>query len=63
MHYPYKKVENNLFTNNFLNSEPNPNQFRWMPFDVPSDKKVDFIDGIYIQIYIYKLNHIFIFEL
>lgn len=47
MHYPYKKVENKLFTNDFSNCKPNPNQFRWMPFDVPSeDKPVDFIDGI-----------------
>jgi homogentisate 1,2-dioxygenase len=27
-------------------SHPNPNQFRWNPFDVPSGKKVDFVDGL-----------------
>lgn len=36
------------FTINWSEQPPNPNQMRWMPFDVPSDGAVvDFVQGLH----------------
>lgn len=45
MHKPYREISNGKVINDFTNSKPNPNQFRWMPYDIP-DEPVDFIDGM-----------------
>jgi homogentisate 1,2-dioxygenase len=44
-HLPYKKMEIPLFTNNFSNCIPNPNQLRWMPLQNP-EKPTDFVEGM-----------------
>jgi homogentisate 1,2-dioxygenase len=36
---------NSLFLASFTHQEPNPNQLRWKPFDIPS-APTDFIEGI-----------------
>lgn len=44
---PLDSKKNELFINDFSKYKPNPNQFRWMPFDIPSNETpIDFIDGI-----------------
>lgn len=48
MHYPFEKYEYvQHLTNDWNQQHPNPNQMRWRPFDIPSDKKVNFIDGLH----------------
>lgn len=43
-HHPFKKVENSLISHNWDEQIPNPNQLRWMPFNLPSENdKVDFV--------------------
>ena len=53
-HTPFKKIENNLLTNNFNEYDiPDPNQLRWKPFDLPKeDSKLDFVQvDFMIKIY------------
>jgi hypothetical protein len=46
-HFPFVKSEvNQLFTNNWNDEEPTPNQLRWKPFDIEADHDVDFVKGI-----------------
>ncbi|XP_074640350.1 homogentisate 1,2-dioxygenase-like [Tubulanus polymorphus] len=46
-HRPFKRVRQGNYTNDFLDDYPNPNQLRWLPFDIPKiEKKVDFIEGM-----------------
>jgi homogentisate 1,2-dioxygenase len=46
LHEPFSRIESDLITNQWDKSEPNPNQTRWKPFDIPSieDEKKDFLD-------------------
>jgi len=48
-HQPFQRYDGAKFlTDNWNEAHPNPNQFRWNPFDVPdSTKKVDFVDGLH----------------
>ena len=43
-HVPFKKIDRNLLTHNWDEYDnPDPNQIRWKPFDLPKeDAKVDF---------------------
>ncbi|CAF1153030.1 unnamed protein product, partial [Brachionus calyciflorus] len=43
-HSPYKQINSNLFSNKWEISEPN--QIRWLPFDLPKTEKVNFVQGI-----------------
>lgn len=55
-HIPFRKIEKNLLTNNWNEyDEPDPNQIRWNPFDLPkNDSKVDFVQvAINLLIFIY----------
>lgn len=47
-HQPFERYDNAKFLSaNWDEAHPNPNQFRWNPFDVPSgNAKVDFVDGL-----------------
>lgn len=44
-HKPFKKISNGLLDNDFGKMEPNPNQIRWKPFEIPN-KSQDFVDGL-----------------
>lgn len=48
LHMPFKKMDRGLITHNWDEVEPNPNQLRWHPFDIPkkTEKKVDFVQGL-----------------
>lgn len=44
VHEPFVKIDSN--TNyQFGECQPNPNQLRWKPFDIP-DKATDFVEGL-----------------
>lgn len=45
-HKPFTKIDNGLLTNNFEKCAPNPNQMRWLPFEIPKEKEVDFVEGL-----------------
>ncbi|XP_061171238.1 homogentisate 1,2-dioxygenase-like [Saccostrea echinata] len=45
LHQPFKKMERGLITHNWDEIDPNPNQMRWHPFDLPK-KKLDFVQGL-----------------
>lgn len=47
-HVPFKKIEKNLLTNNWSEYDnPDPNQLRWKPFDLPDDSlKIDFVQSL-----------------
>lgn len=46
-HLPFKSYEGSKnLSSDWNEAEPNPNQMRWNPFDVPTTKKVDFVDGL-----------------
>merc|ERR1711963_475480 len=45
VHKPFKRIDNGLLTHNWDEVEPNPNQLRWDPFDMPT-KKQDFVEGL-----------------
>lgn len=48
-HFPFKKIENGLITHNWNDEEPNPNQLRWKPFDLPSnEQQIDFVQVIWL---------------
>jgi homogentisate 1,2-dioxygenase len=45
-HNPFQRYNRAKYlTDNWNEVHPNPNQFKWNPFDVPTDK-VDFVDGL-----------------
>jgi len=48
MHSPFTPVKNNPnVTQDWNENDPNPNQFRWKPFDFPpASKSVDWIEGL-----------------
>jgi len=48
VHLPFKAINNGDITHDWDDSEPNPNQMRWKPFDIPDrdDEQIDFIDGM-----------------
>lgn len=48
VHLPFKPVDCGDLTHDWNESEPNPNQMRWIPFDIPDREKeeVDFVGGI-----------------
>jgi len=45
-HIPFKKIEKGLLSNKWDEVDPDPNQLRWNPFDIPSSSEVDFIQGL-----------------
>lgn len=46
-HQPFKLLKHDLLTNEWDKVPPNPNQMRWLPFDIPpKTKKVDFVEGL-----------------
>ncbi|XP_056595065.1 homogentisate 1,2-dioxygenase [Triplophysa dalaica] len=48
-HKPFTAVNCGNLTENWDEVEPDPNQLRWMPFNIPktSEKKVDFTSGLH----------------
>ncbi|KAL3882991.1 hypothetical protein ACJMK2_029292 [Sinanodonta woodiana] len=71
LHKPLKPTDKGFITDDWTSVEPNPNQLRWHPFDIPkkSEKKVDFVEGLHticgagdtrsrngLSIYIYVCN-------
>ncbi|XP_023231743.1 homogentisate 1,2-dioxygenase-like [Centruroides sculpturatus] len=48
LHNPFKKLDNGNLTYEWSKNDPNPNQMRWLPFDIPNSKheKVDFVQGL-----------------
>ena len=49
LHEPFRSIESEHITNRWDTSEPDPNQIRWKPFNIPSadDEKIDFLDVSY----------------
>ncbi|KPJ15622.1 Homogentisate 1,2-dioxygenase [Papilio machaon] len=49
VHQPFKKIDiAKYLTHNWDEVEPDPNQSRWLPFDIPpADQKVDFVRGLH----------------
>lgn len=46
-HDPFKPFMNSNVTCNWNEQEPDPNQMRWMPFDLPTlNNKKDFVEGL-----------------
>lgn len=41
-HFPFKKVDKGLLSDKWDEVDPDPNQLRWNPFDIPSSE-VDFV--------------------
>lgn len=48
VHKPFEPYHGAKFmTSDWSESHPNPNQFRWNPFQLPNDsEKIDFVDGL-----------------
>ncbi|KAK6170236.1 hypothetical protein SNE40_018678 [Patella caerulea] len=48
LHEPFSKIDSGNVTHNWDAVEPNPNQLRWQPFDIPKkvEKSVDFVQGL-----------------
>lgn len=46
VHEPFVKTEIGNLNTDFGACDPNPNQFRWSPFDIPEGKRVDFAQGL-----------------
>jgi len=48
LHEPFRPIESEHITNRWDTSEPDPNQIRWKPFNIPSvdDEKKDFLDSL-----------------
>jgi len=46
LHEPFVPIKSDSITNQWDKSDPNPNQTRWKPFEIPSieDEKKDFLD-------------------
>ncbi|XP_049802217.1 homogentisate 1,2-dioxygenase [Schistocerca nitens] len=48
IHEPFQPLAKKHFGNNWNENPPNPNQMRWLPFDLPSDdEQVDFVEGLH----------------
>lgn len=46
-HLPFKRIDRNLLTDKWDEENPDPNQLRWKPFDLPnSGSNTDFIQGL-----------------
>lgn len=45
MHKPFQPLDQGPLTNDFSQWPPNPNQFRWKPFDLP-DQSTNFVQGL-----------------
>merc|ERR1712227_1100201 len=45
-HQPFKPYPHKLLTTKWSEQPPNPNQMRWKPFDIPSNDKLDWVDGL-----------------
>jgi homogentisate 1,2-dioxygenase len=45
-HEPFVPIKSDYITNQWDKSDPNPNQTRWKPFEIPSskDEKKDFVE-------------------
>ncbi|GBN20458.1 Homogentisate 1,2-dioxygenase [Araneus ventricosus] len=48
VHLPFERLNDGDLTHNWNENEPNPNQMRWLPFDIPEREleQVDFVEGI-----------------
>nr|KAF6378313.1 homogentisate 1,2-dioxygenase [Myotis myotis] len=48
-HKPFESTDQGHVTNNWDEVDPDPNQLRWKPFEIPkaSQKKVDFVSGLH----------------
>ncbi|KAG8185296.1 hypothetical protein JTE90_023904 [Oedothorax gibbosus] len=48
IHVPFERISSGDLTHNWNENEPNPNQMRWRPFDIPQREleQVDFVEGI-----------------
>ncbi|KAJ7400385.1 homogentisate 1,2-dioxygenase [Pitangus sulphuratus] len=48
-HKPFKPLEEGHLTHDWDEIEPDPNQLRWKPFEIPkaSQNKIDFVSGLY----------------
>jgi homogentisate 1,2-dioxygenase len=43
-HNPFKIIKETLVTHKWDEEDPNPNQLKWQPFDLPADQSsVDFV--------------------
>jgi homogentisate 1,2-dioxygenase len=45
LHKPFQRIDNGLLVSNFSEPETTPNQLRWNPLPMPTEK-TDFIDGL-----------------
>ncbi|XP_026569154.1 homogentisate 1,2-dioxygenase [Pseudonaja textilis] len=48
-HKPFQPIDQGHLTHNWNETEPEPNQLRWKPFEIPTifQKKLDFVTGLY----------------
>ncbi|XP_065167949.1 homogentisate 1,2-dioxygenase [Atheta coriaria] len=46
-HGPYTKFPKGFLTHDWDEQEPDPNQMRWRPFDLPKTPDVDFVEGLH----------------
>ncbi|KAK2508542.1 hypothetical protein MC885_000198, partial [Smutsia gigantea] len=48
-HKPFESIDQGHVTHNWDEVDPDPNQLRWRPFDIPKEaqKKVDFVTGLH----------------
>ncbi|XP_053396198.1 homogentisate 1,2-dioxygenase-like isoform X1 [Mercenaria mercenaria] len=48
VHKPFEKADRGQMTDDWHTAHPNPNQLRWLPFDIPSkkEKTQDFVQGL-----------------
>ncbi|XP_052808795.1 homogentisate 1,2-dioxygenase-like isoform X2 [Mya arenaria] len=48
VHTPFEKTDRGNMTDDWNKAHPNPNQMRWLPFDIPNkkNKKQDFVQGL-----------------
>lgn len=48
IHKPFKRLTTTKYlTHNWDEQEPDPNQSRWLPFDIPKSGNVDFVSGLH----------------
>ncbi|RWS23192.1 hypothetical protein B4U80_07070 [Leptotrombidium deliense] len=45
-HKPFERLHESNITYNWNEIEPNPNQMRWKPFEIPQEKQIDFVQGL-----------------
>ncbi|XP_063150674.1 homogentisate 1,2-dioxygenase isoform X2 [Candoia aspera] len=48
-HKPFQPIDQGYLTHNWNGTEPEPNQLRWKPFEIPTipQRKLDFVTGLY----------------